>query len=95
MPKSQRTTIEEREEVEDEQEAEEGYQRRQQERVSESKAMLQDHLTRSAAIEELPDAGAVEEVDDTDNIDEEAEFEAWKLRELQRIKRDRRGTRAV
>jgi hypothetical protein len=27
-------------------------------------------------------------VDDTDGLDEQAEFEAWKLRELQRIKRD-------
>jgi microfibrillar-associated protein 1 len=27
--------------------------------------------------------------DDTDKVDEEAEYEAWKLRELARIKRDR------
>lgn len=28
-------------------------------------------------------------VDDTDGIDEEAEFDAWRIRELNRIKRDR------
>lgn len=28
-------------------------------------------------------------VDDTDGLDEEAEFNAWKVRELTRIKRDR------
>ncbi|ORX45704.1 hypothetical protein DM01DRAFT_1339930 [Hesseltinella vesiculosa] len=30
-----------------------------------------------------------EDVDDTDGLDEQAEFEAWKVRELLRIKRDR------
>ena len=29
------------------------------------------------------------EVDDTDGLDEQAEYEAWKLRELKRVKRDR------
>lgn len=29
------------------------------------------------------------DVDDTDGLDPEAEFEAWKLRELMRLKRDR------
>lgn len=28
-------------------------------------------------------------VDDTDGLDEEAEFDAWRVRELNRIKRDR------
>lgn len=30
-----------------------------------------------------------DEVDDTDGLDEEAEFDAWRVRELGRIKRDR------
>jgi hypothetical protein len=29
------------------------------------------------------------DVDDTDGLDPEAEFEAWKLRELKRLRRDR------
>ena len=31
----------------------------------------------------------LQEVDDTDGLDEQAEYEAWKLRELMRIKRDK------
>ena len=36
-------------------------------------------------LEEAPEPGR--EIDDTDSLDPEAEFEAWRLRELQRIKR--------
>lgn len=31
----------------------------------------------------------LQEVDDTDGLDEQAEYEQWKLRELLRIKRDK------
>jgi hypothetical protein len=31
----------------------------------------------------------LQEVDDTDGLDEQAEYEEWKLRELLRIKRDK------
>src|SRR5690348_9716255 len=34
-------------------------------------------------------SAAITDVEDTDNLDEDAEFAAWKLRELLRIKRDR------
>jgi microfibrillar-associated protein 1 len=34
-----------------------------------------------ADLEEMPD--------DTDGLDEEAEFDAWRIRELTRVKRDR------
>lgn len=44
-------------------------------------------------IEKRADAEEAQEVhpdvDDTDGLDTEGEFEAWKLRELQRLKRDR------
>jgi microfibrillar-associated protein 1 len=30
-----------------------------------------------------------DDVDDTDGLNEEEEFEAWKIRELLRVKRDR------
>lgn len=40
----------------------------------------------------VPDPDAVSgppDVDDADGLDEQAEYEAWKLRELTRVKRDR------
>lgn len=37
----------------------------------------------------MDSAAGPPDVDDTDGIDEEAEFEAWKIRELLRIKRDK------
>lgn len=43
-----------------------------------------DHLVRAEEVGEIfPD------VDDTDELDPTGEFEAWKLRELMRIKRDK------
>ena len=35
------------------------------------------------------EASGSQEVNDTDGLDEQAEYEAWKLRELKRIKRDK------
>ncbi|GAA5891329.1 hypothetical protein JCM8208_002587 [Rhodotorula glutinis] len=50
------------------------------------------NLVATSIVRELADKEAQEvhpDVDDTDGLDPEAEFEAWKLRELQRLKRDR------
>ncbi|KAH0362261.1 hypothetical protein KCU65_g8178, partial [Aureobasidium melanogenum] len=41
------------------------------------------------------DPDAIEDVDDTDNLDPEAELAAWKLRELRRVKRDRETIEAA
>ncbi|KAI4721492.1 hypothetical protein E4T48_02232 [Aureobasidium sp. EXF-10727] len=41
------------------------------------------------------DPDALEDVDDTDNLDPEAELAAWKLRELRRVKRDREAIEAA
>lgn len=59
------------------------------ERKKESYQMLKEYVARQANVEEVPDIDNLAEVDDTDGLDEEAEFELWKLRELKRIKRDR------
>lgn len=41
------------------------------------------------------DPDAIEDIDDTDNLDPEAELAAWKLRELRRVKRDREAIEAA
>ncbi|KAJ3055357.1 Microfibrillar-associated protein 1 [Rhizophlyctis rosea] len=88
IPKNHRETIFEKERME--REAEEAEQKRlkqAEERKQESHHMVEEELRKEAAAEEI--SALPTDVDDTDNIDEEAEFAAWKLRELLRIKRER------
>ncbi|KAJ9087502.1 hypothetical protein DSO57_1032781 [Entomophthora muscae] len=88
VPKSQRFTIIEREKREAElREAEKLKEKEKEMRRQQSVQMVQD-LIRQELEEAAIQAKAVAETDDTDGIDQEAEFEAWKLRELIRIKRD-------
>lgn len=76
---------------EDEQAAEEAARRQ-----AKADALVQEQLDKNAAAraagkkfwddEEL---GELDHVDDTDGLDPEAEYAAWKLRELRRVKRER------
>jgi len=88
--RSQRITIDEssRSEIAEEL-AEKARQEEIEERKKESHQLLKEYVARQANVEEVPDIDNLAEVDDTDGLDEEAEFELWKLRELKRIKRDR------
>lgn len=59
-------------------------------------AMIQEQIEKDAAARAAgkknwddEDTGLEEEIDDTDDLDPESEYAAWKLRELQRIRRDR------
>ncbi|KAF9919974.1 Microfibrillar-associated protein 1 [Linnemannia zychae] len=90
VPKSQRITIDDstRSEVAEEL-AEKARLEAIAERKKESHQILKEYVARQANVEEVPDIDNFAEVDDTDGLDEEAEFEQWKLRELKRIKRDR------
>ncbi|KAJ3043313.1 Microfibrillar-associated protein 1 [Rhizophlyctis rosea] len=88
VPKQHRETIFEKERLE--KEAEEAEQKRlqqEEERIKDSQKMVEEELRREVAAAEI--SAAITDVDDTDNLDEDAEFAAWKLRELLRIKRDR------
>ncbi|KAG0054300.1 Microfibrillar-associated protein 1 [Gryganskiella cystojenkinii] len=90
VPKSQRITIDESLRAEAAAElAEKARQEEIEARKKESHQMLKDYVSKQAAVEEVPDIDNHADIDDTDGLDEEAEFEQWKLRELKRIKRDR------
>ncbi|KAK6003314.1 hypothetical protein QM012_001159 [Aureobasidium pullulans] len=71
-------------------------------RKEKADALLQAQIEKDAAAraagrrawdDEDPDA--IEDVDDTDNLDPEAELAAWKLRELRRVKREREAIEAA
>jgi len=49
--------------------------------------LVQETLLREIAEKQVDQV--FPDVDDTDGLDPEAEFEAWKLRELKRLRRDR------
>ncbi|KAG0203965.1 Microfibrillar-associated protein 1 [Mortierella sp. GBA30] len=90
VPKSQRVTIDEASRAEVAAElAEKERIEALEERKKESHQILKEYVARQAAVEEVPDVDNLAEVDDTDGLDKEAEFEQWRLRELKRIKRDR------
>ena len=100
QPRSTRTTVGEQEQAREEQwRAEQAEEQQRDRRRQHTRAQLQsdEHRTtqrvrqrqlaseygvKQSALTELPD-------DDTDSEEEEAERDAWKLRELHRLKRDR------
>ncbi|KAJ1920621.1 hypothetical protein H4219_001179 [Mycoemilia scoparia] len=57
----------------------------QTKRREESKRMAAEQVKHEMTVPDVDDINVLE-VDDTDGIDEEAEYNAWKLRELKRIK---------
>lgn len=92
VPKDSRQTVLD-EEVLAEEEA-----RAQEERQKEAHSLLAEHVRITAIAKAKKKAEELEatsgafdprSVEDTDDVDAEAELEAWKLRELLRIKRDR------
>ncbi|CEP15819.1 hypothetical protein [Parasitella parasitica] len=91
IPKARRETILQQEKLA--REAEEREKKLEEEleaRKKQSHDMLAEELRRNQEEATLKDANEYEEsVDDTDGLDEEAEFDAWRMRELARIKRDR------
>ncbi|KIO07454.1 hypothetical protein M404DRAFT_410602 [Pisolithus tinctorius Marx 270] len=88
VPKRGRTTIAERDAIN--QEAEEMERRRElaaEERKKESHDLVAESIKRELAEREKEDN--VPDIDDTDGIDPEGEFEAWRLRELGRIRQEK------
>ncbi|KAG1050988.1 hypothetical protein G6F43_006782 [Rhizopus delemar] len=91
IPKAKRETILEQEKLAKErEEREKRLEEEMEERKKQSHTMLADELKREQEELLAKDLTEHEDMpDDTDGLDEEAEYEAWKLRELARIKRDR------
>ncbi|KAI9480726.1 MAG: splicing factor, Prp19-binding domain-containing protein [Benjaminiella poitrasii] len=91
IPKARRETILQQEKLA--KEAEEREKRLEEEleqRKKQSHDMLAEELRREREQAAQKDSSEFEDaVDDTDGLDEEAEFDAWRIRELNRIKRDR------
>jgi len=74
------------------QEADEAYERELEERKRASHQLAGEAVLRTLADKETEEK--FPDVDDTDGLDPEGEFEAWKLRELGRLKRDTEATYA-
>ncbi|TPX48397.1 hypothetical protein SeMB42_g00024 [Synchytrium endobioticum] len=90
LPKNVRVTISQMKADEvDEAELQARREKELEERRKEAHNMVAEDLKKEQAEATATVKNLVTDVDDTDGLDEDAEFEAWKLRELLRIKRDR------
>jgi microfibrillar-associated protein 1 len=91
IPKSQRDTIAERERLEEEErQLEELVKKRLQVRKMETKQLVVEEIRKEEHIEKaLNEEANIEDVDTDDELNEADEYEAWKNREIARIKRDR------
>ncbi|KAJ3073488.1 hypothetical protein HDU98_001416 [Podochytrium sp. JEL0797] len=88
IPRQHRETIHERERREKEAEDAEAQRLADLElRKVESHNLVEEVLRKEVAAATVNDT--IPDVDDTDGLNEEEEFELWRLRELMRIKRDR------
>ncbi|KAF5361722.1 hypothetical protein D9758_007387 [Tetrapyrgos nigripes] len=88
VPKRNRATVAERDQLA--QDTEEALKKKEQEleeRRKQSHDLVAESIRRELLEKEKEEE--VPDVDDTDGIDPEAEFEAWRLRELARIKREK------
>ncbi|XP_066334741.1 uncharacterized protein [Miscanthus floridulus] len=91
IPKSQRDTIAERERLEEEErQLEELVKKRLEARKIETRQIVVEEIRKEQHIEKaLNEEANIEDVDTDDELNEAEEYEAWKNREIARIKRDR------
>ncbi|PIN01260.1 Microfibrillar-associated protein MFAP1 [Handroanthus impetiginosus] len=97
VPKSERDTIAERERLEAEERAlEEAIKRRMEERKKETKDIVVEKIREDQEIQKNMELEAnIADVDTDDDVNEAEEYEAWKSREIARIKRDREDRDAM
>ncbi|KAG6918685.1 hypothetical protein DXG01_012503 [Tephrocybe rancida] len=87
VPKRARVTIAEKDALLESEEAEKKRELEAEERRKQSHDMVAESIKRELAEKEKEED--VNDVDDTDGLDPAAEFEAWRLRELGRIKKEK------
>ncbi|KAJ7651978.1 microfibrillar-associated protein MFAP1, Zn finger, CCHC type protein [Mycena polygramma] len=87
VPKRARVTVAERDPELDSEEAQRRREAEAEERRKQSHDLVAESIRRELAEKENEDI--IPDVDDTDGLDPEAEFEAWRLRELGRIKKEK------
>ncbi|GJT77833.1 microfibrillar-associated protein 1-like protein [Tanacetum coccineum] len=94
---SERDTIAEREKIEEEERAvEELVKRRVQERKVETKQIVVEEIRKDLEVQKNLEAEAdVADVETDDDLNNADEYEAWKAREIARIKRDREDRDAM
>ncbi|KAK7064732.1 RdRP-domain-containing protein [Favolaschia claudopus] len=86
VPKRARVTVAERD-AEDPEEIQRKREAEAEERRKQSHDLVAESIRRELAEKEKEDE--IPDVDDTDGLDPEGEFEAWRLRELGRIKKEK------
>lgn len=92
VSKTARNTLKERDELAfDTEEATKKREAAAEERKRQSRGMVGETIKRGMAEKEVQAPG--KEIDDTDGKDPEEEFEAWRMRELMRLKRDKEAER--
>ena len=65
-----------------------------EERRRQSTLLAGEAIKRELAEKDTSEIKGINDVDDTDGLDDQSEFESWKLRELMRIKRERESDHA-
>ncbi|TIA87585.1 hypothetical protein E3P99_03089 [Wallemia hederae] len=86
VPKRARETVlQQQKESQDSEEAQRKREAAEEERKQASIDLVADSIRRELAEKDATDL--IPDVDDTDGLDPEAEFDAWRLRELKRIRR--------
>ncbi|KAF6162766.1 hypothetical protein GIB67_029035 [Kingdonia uniflora] len=97
VPKAERDTVAERERLEAEERAlEDLVKRKKEERKIETKRIVVEEIRKDLEIRKNLEVEAnVEDIDTDDELNEAEEYEAWKVREIARIKRDRDDREAL